>query len=405
MARIKDRLTAAAVKAAQHAGQDVKLFDGGGLFLHIQPKAKYWRLKYRCAGKEKLLALGVYPDVSLKEAREERDKAKRLLASGVDPVAARRAEKDAIGQAGTDTVEVMCREWWETTHRKQVMETHSRRNLRRLEQYVFPDLGRRPIASVTSRELLAALRQVADTGKVETAHRVLSLCSQVWRYAVTTGRAERDITTDLRRALPTAPEKHHPALISPEDIAPLLRAIDGFGGYPATLYALQLAPLLFVRPGELRKAEWKDFDLDQAVWNLTPSKGGDPLVVPLSRQAAEILRKMQMLSGRERYVFPSARGGGRPMSENTLNAALHTLGFKGTMTAHGFRALARTVLVERLGYPADWVEQQLAHSVRDPLGRAYNRTTFLPQRREMMQAWAEYLDKLRQGGAEGHGPA
>jgi integrase len=278
--------------------------------------------------------------------------------------------------------------------------THEDGNLRRLEVHAFPLLGRRPIAEIAASELLTALRRVEQTGHIETAHRVRSLCGQVFRYAVATGRAERDIAADLRDALRSAEKEHHPAIIDPKEIGPLLRAIDAYGGQPATRGALRLSPQLFVRPGELRKAEWAAFDLDGALWSYTPSKGGTPLLTPLPQQAVAILREMESLSGRGVYVFPSMRGKGRPMSENTVNAALHTMGYRDIMTGHGFRAMARTVLVERLKYPAEHVEMQLAHAVRDPLGRAYNRTTFLEQRREMLQAWADYLDELRDDGQE-----
>jgi len=392
-----DRLTAVAVKAATFQGNPFKKFDGGGLFLHVKAAGSYWRLKYRFGGKEKLLALGVYPAVTLKDAREKRDEARRLLAREIDPSARRQAQKAADAAAQANSFEDVAREWWEQVHRHRVVPSHAARNLRRLELHIFPAIGQLPIHEVTAPQLLAALRQVEQTGSIETAHRLRSLAGQVFRYAISTERAERDIAADLRDTLRPAETKHHAAIVDPGEIGPLLRAVDGYGGYPATLAALKLAPLVFVRPGELRQAEWKDFDLDAREWNYTPSKGGDPLVVPLPRQAVEVLRKMEGVSGQGRYVFPSARGRGRPMSENTVNAALHQMGYKDVMTGHGFRAMARTVLVERLGYPAEYVEQQLAHTVRDALGRAYNRTTFLEQRREMLQAWADYLDTLRDG--------
>ena len=295
----------------------------------------------------------------------------------------------ASAHAAADTLEAVAREWWKSVHCHRVVSSHADRNLRRLERHAFPMLGRRPIREISPGELLEALRRVEETGRVETAHRVRTLCGQVYRYAVATGRADRDIAADLRDALRPAETNHHAAIVVPEEIGLLLRTIDGYGGYPATLCALKLAPLVFVRPGELRQAEWKDFDLDAGEWNYTPSKGGEPLVVPLPRQAVEILRKMESLSGQGEYVFPSVRGNGRPMSDSTVNAALHQMGYKDVMTGHGFRAMARTVLVERLGHPAEYVEQQLAHTVHDPLGRAYNRTTYLEQRREMLQAWAD----------------
>ena len=294
-------------------------------------------------------------------------------------------------------MEAVAREWWHSVHSRDVVPSHANRNLRRMELHIFPVLGRRPVAEIAPRELLETLRRVIDTGHVETAHRLRTLCGQVFRYAIATDRANRDIATDLRDALPPAVTKHHPAITSPKGIGELLRVLDGYDGYPATRGALALTPLLFVRPGELRQAEWEQLDLDAGQWDYRPSKGGIALVVPLPRQAVAILREMEGLSGTGRYVFPSVRGKGRPMSDNTVNAALHQMGYKGIMTGHGFRAMARTVLVERLNYPAEYVEQQLAHTVRDPLGRAYNRTTFLEQRREMLQTWADYLDSLRNG--------
>ena len=400
MAHTKDKLTATAVKAARYQDCPTKLFDGGGMYLHIQQGGKYWRLKYRFAGKEKLLALGVYPEVGLKDARKGRDEARELLSRGVEPNAHRRAIRATAVLGAAETFEALAREWWESVHTKQVEPTHSSRNLRRLEMHAFPTLGRRPVADIAPRDLLETLRRVAETGKDETAHRLLSLCGKIFRYGVATDRAERDITVDLRDSLPTSSVRHHAAIVSPEEIGALLRAIDGYGGYPVARSALKLAPLVFVRPGELRQAEWKDFDLNMAEWDFAPSKGGQPLVLPLACQAIEILVEMKSLSGRGRYVFPSMRGNSRPMSENTITGALHTLGYKGLMTGHGFRAMARTVLAERLDFAPEYIEQQLGHAVRDPNGRAYNRTTYLEQQREMIQAWADYLDTLRKGIAD-----
>lgn len=395
MPMTKDKLTAAAVRSARCHDKPVKLFDGGGLYLLIKPDRKYWRLKYRFAGKEKLLALGVYPEVGLKEARKGRDAAKKQLADGVDPSALRRVSRTTSTRTAACTLEAVAREWWEAVHRHKVGASHADRNLRRIEIHVFPMLGRRPIAEIAPAELLEALRRIESRDHVETAHRVRALCGQVFRYAVATGVAERDIATDLRDALRSAKTKHHPAIIAPDDIGALMRAIDGYYGHPATIGALKLAPLVFVRPGELRQGQWAHFDLDAGEWHYTPSKRGKPLVVPLPRQAVEILLEMESLSGQGEYVFPSIRGRGRPMSNNTMSAALNRMGYKDVMTAHGFRAMARTVLVERLNYPAEYVEHQLGHTVRSPLGRAYDRTTYLEQRREMLQAWADYLDSLR----------
>ena len=338
--------------------------------------------------------------MSLKDARSGRDAARQQLQEGIDPSAHRRAAQAAITQKKGTTLEAVATEWWEQVHRHNVVAAHAGRNLRRLQLHLFPALGGRPIGEVTPQELLEALRAVESKGRGETAHRVRTLCSQVYRYAVRTGRADRDIAADLRDALRAVEDKHLAAIVDPKEIGPLLRAIDGYGGQPTTCAALSLTALLFVRPGELRHAEWKDFDLEAGVWNFTPSKGGAPLIIPLPRQAVEILRETESLTGAGRYVFPSLRGGNRPMSEAAVNAALHRMGYKDVMTAHGFRAMARTVLVEQLDYPIEHVEMQLGHSVRDPLGRAYNRTTYLKQRRTMLQEWADYLDKLKADGEQ-----
>ena len=397
MGRTKDKLTVTQAKAATYHGKDLKLYDGGGLYLHIQRSGKYWRLKYRYSGKEKLLAIGVFPKITLAQARRERDRAKEQLGQGIDPSAQRKATRLSLAEAAEDTFEAVGREWWASVHQHKVVSGHAQRNLRRLECHVFPTLGRRPIAQIAPPELLDALRRIERIGHLETAHRVRSLCGQVFRYAITTGRADRDIAADLRDALLTPKTKHHAAIIDPGQVGELLRAIQGYGGQPATRIALGLSALLFVRPGELRKAKWSDIDLSLALWNFVHSKVGIPLQIPLPRQALGLLREMESLSGRGRYVFPSIRGGDRPMSEVTVNAALQRMGYKDVMTAHGFRATARTILVEHLGFPAEYVEQQLGHAVREPTGRAYNRTTHLKQRREMLQVWADYLENLRDG--------
>ena len=393
----KDKLSAVTVRAAAYRDRPFKLFDGGGLFLHLQRAGKYWRLKYRFGGREKLLALGVYPEVGLKDARQARDEARRLLAAGIDPSAHRQVQKVDQAAAAANTFEAVAREWWQKVHRRRVVSDHADGNLRRLEIHVFPAIGNLPIREVTARRLLAVLRQVERGGIVETAKRLRVLCGQVFRYGIATERVERDVAADLRDTLATTEVQHHPALVNPADLGPLLRSIEGYDGQPTTRAALRLASILFVRPGELRTARWEDFRLDAGEWDYCPTKGGDPMITPLPRQAVAIVRDMELLSGPEGFVFRSLRGKGRPLSVNTLNAALHQMGYQGLMTAHGFRAMARTVLVERLSYPVEWVEMQLGHAVRDANGRAYNRTTYLEQRREMLQAWADYLDGLRDG--------
>ena len=397
MTRTINKLTNQEIRAAAYPNEPSKLFDGGGLYLHIQKGGKYWRMKYRFAKKERLLAFGVYPEVSLKEARQRRDEARELLTKKIDPNHQRRLDQTARVKEALDTFGAVAREWYFEVHAHGVVESHAQRNLRRLEVYLLPYLGRRPIVEITAPELLECLRRIEQSGKNETAKRVKNLAGQVFRYGLSVGCCERDIAADLRDALRPVKVVHHPALIDPEEIRPLLLAIDGYGGHPATCVALKLAPLLFVRPGELRQAEWASFDLDNAEWKYLPSKKGLPLIVSLPVQAVVLLREIFAITGEGRYVFPSIRGDGRPMSENTINGALHSLGFKDKMTGHGFRAMARTVLAERLNVPPEYIEQHLAHAVKDANGRAYNRTTFLEQRKEMLQTWADYLEALKIG--------
>lgn len=395
MSRILNKLSATKVRSAKFSGKRQKLADGGGLYLDVQESGKYWRQKYRFGGKEKTLSHGVFPIIELKEARVRRDDAKKLLAQGIDPGAQKKALKRQDVISEKNTFKSIALEWLEAVHRERVTSGHAHTCQRRLERHIFPSLGSRPISKITPPELLESLRPIAEKGHRETALRVKTLCGQIYRYAVSSGRAERDITADLRDALPPARAKHHPAVIKPREVAELLRAIDGYEGHPSTMAALKLAPLLFVRPGELRTAEWADFDLDKAEWEYTPSKNGKPFVFPLSTQVVSLLREHYPQTGSGRYLFPSIRTYERPMSDNTINAALQRLGYKDVMTGHGFRAMARTVLAEELNFPIEHIEQQLAHAVKDANGRAYNRTTYLKQRREMMQEWADYLERLR----------
>ena len=337
--------------------------------------------------------------MSLKLARERREETRRLLARDIDPSAYRKAQKQSKRQWAQDSFEAVAREWL-TKYAATWASTHSNRPLRRFERDVFPWLGFRPIAEITAPELWAVLRRIEQRGALSTAHRMLQTCGRVLRYAVATGRAERDVSWDLRGALPPAKGKHFAAITDPKQVGPLLRALEGYRGSLVVRSALRLAPLVFVRPGELRKAEWTDMDLDAAEWRFTVTKTDVAHIVPLSRQAVEILRKLYPLSGQGRYVFPNARysGAGRPLTQNALVAALRAMDIgPEQMTAHGFRAMARTILDEVLGFRPDFIEHQLAHAVRDPNGRAYNRTAFLPERRRMMQVWADYLDRLRVG--------
>lgn len=386
------------VRTAKPGPKAARLFDGGGLYLEVSPSGgKLWRLKYRFGGKEKLLALGKYPEVSLKDARDRRDQARKLLANDVDPGENRKQQKAAKAERAANSFEAVAREWlaknsptWAASHTSKIV--------RRLEMYVFPWLGGRPIAEITAPELLAMARRIEGKGAIETAHRALQNCGQAFRYAVATGRAERDPTGDLRGALQPVKKRHMAATTEPRKVAELLRAFDTYQGTLTMRCALHLAPLVFVRPGELRQAEWKDIDLDAAEWRYIASKKGNAHIVPLSSQAVAILREVQPLTGEGRYVFPSARTSERPMSDNGVLSAMRRLEIgKDEMSGHGFRAMARTILDEVLGFPAHLIEHQLAHAVRDPNGRAYNRTAHLPERHKMMQAWADYLDKLKAG--------
>lgn len=393
-------LTDTAIRKAKPTGKVQRLFDGGGLYLEISPAGgKLWRLKYRHGGKEKRLAFGTYPDTSLASARDKRDAARKLLAAGVDPGEHRKAEKAAGDDRAANSFEVVAREWL-GKHSPTWAASHGDKIAARLERDLFPWIGRRPIADITAKDLLATINRITDRGAIETAHRALQNCGQVFRYAIVTGRADRNPATDLRGALPPVKPSHHAAILEPAAIGGLLRAIDGYQGGFVTKCALRLAPLVFVRPGELRQAEWAEIDLDAAEWNIPADKmkTGEPHLVPLAPQAVAILRDLYALTGRGRYVFPSVRTASRPMSDNAVLSALRRMGFaKDEMTGHGFRAMARTVLDEVLHFRPDYIEHQLAHAVRDPNGRAYNRTSHLPERRKMMAAWADYLDALRDG--------
>ena len=375
------------------------LFDGDGLYLLITPTGgRLWRFKYRINGKGKLLAIGAYPAISLADARERRAMAKKQLANGIDPAAVKQARKQ-VDTEETETFEVIAREW-HTKFSASWAPSHADTTISRMERDLFPWIGKRPISKIKAPELLGALRRVESRGALESARRLKIIAGQVFRYAVATGRAERDPSADLKGALAMPREKHYAAIIDPKQVAPLLRALDGYQGHFVVKCALRLSPLLFVRPGELRHAEWEEIDLDEAVWNIPASKMKmrEAHLVPLSNQAVDILRDLQPLTGTSRYVFPSARSVARPMSNNAVNAALRRMGYdKDTMTGHGFRAMARTILDEVLHVRPDYIEHQLAHAVRDPNGRAYNRTAHLEERRKMMQTWADYLDGLKAG--------
>ena len=391
-------LSDTAIRKAKPTGTVQRHADGGGLYLEISPAGgKWWRFKYRYGGKEKRLALGTYPDTGLADARTKHGAARKLLAAGIDPGEQRKAEKLATQERSANTFAAVAAELL-AQRAKKLAPCSAVRERRLLETDLAP-LANLPIADVTAPMLLRALRKVEHRGAVETAHRARMLASQVFRYAIATGRADRNPAIDLLGALAQPDKTHFASLTEPADVAPLLRALWGYQGSPVVNAALRLAPLLFVRPGELRRARWADIDLEGAEWRFTASKTGTPHIVPLATQAVETLRDLHLLTGRGEFVFPGVRGRDRAMSENTVNAAMRRMGFDGdTMTGHGFRATARTILDEVLGFRPDFIEHQLAHAVRDPNGRAYNRTAHLPERRKMMQAWADYLDNLRVGG-------
>ena len=391
-------LTDIAIRTAKPTDKPYKLADGGGLYLEVYPTGgKLWRLKYRFGGKEKRLSLGSYSVVSLKEARERRDNAKRLLAGGIDPSIERKTQRAATVERAANSFEIVGREWF-ARYSPTWAESHATKIIRRLEADIFPWLGGRPIAEITAPEVLTVLRRIEGRGALDTAHRAHQNCGQIFRYAVATGRAVRDPSGDLRGALPPAKHENFASITDPTQVAALLRAIDAFRGTLVVRSALLLAPMVFVRPGELRKAEWADFDLDAGEWRYLVTKTKTAHLVPLATQAVAILRELHALTGHGRYVFPG-RDPKKPMSDAAVNAALRRMGYdtRTEITGHGFRAMARTILHEELHYKPEIIEHQLAHSVPDALGTAYNRTKFVKERRVMMQAWADYLDELKAG--------
>lgn len=392
-------LTDAGARNAKPKDRPYKLAAGGGLYLEVMPNgSKCWRWKYRFGRKEKRLALGVYPEVSMATARGGRDQARAVLRQGRDPSAERKADKARAVLEGANTFEAVAREWLEGQRRSMTPTTYAKAE-RTLKSNVFPWIGSRPVADLEAPEVLAVLKRIEGRGANETAHRVRARMGQVFRYAIAHGVATRDPTADLRGALAPAVTRSHAAITDPAKVADLLRAIDGHAGQFVTRCALKLAPMLFVRPGELRRAEWSEFDLDAAQWRIPAAKMKmrEEHVVPLASQAVDILRELQPLTGRGKYLFPSLRSPQEAMSENTVNAALRRLGFdKNTMTGHGFRALASTRLNE-LGWKPDVIERQLAHAERNKVRAAYNRAQYMAERKTMMQAWADYLDTLRDG--------
>jgi integrase len=392
-------LTDTAIRNAKPADKPVRLFDGGGLYLEIAPSGgKWWRLKYRFGGKEKRYSLGVYPEVTLATARKKRDEAREKLAAGIDPGEAKKAEKRASLLAAAHSFEIVARGWMD--ERKTTVEPAQHdKTLARMENDVFPWLGKRPIAEIDAPEILVVLKRVDGRGARFTAHRIRSEISRVFRYGIKEGHCKADPARDLVDAIPPAQTTHFASITEPEKVGEMLRAFDGFTGTFPVLCALKLAPMLFVRPGELRKAEWAQFDLDKGEWRYFVNKTKTDHLVPLAAQAVTILRELHALTGEGVYVFPGARDRNRPMSEAAINAALRRLGYdtRTEITGHGFRAMARTILHEELEEKPEVIEHQLAHTVPDSLGRAYNRTKFIKARRSMMQQWADYLDKLKAG--------
>lgn len=392
-------LSDTAIRTAKPKAKPIKLSDSGGLFLLVTPAGgKWWRYSYRFEGKQKTLSLGTYPDTGLRDARDKHAEARKLLAQGINPGETRKAVKAAKEGSAANSFEVIAREWW-ASHMASKAESHKDRVLRRLELYLFPWIGNKPISDITAPEVLTAVKRIETLGILETAHRALQTVGQVFRYAVQHGLAVRDVTADIKGALPSPNKKHMAAFTEPKDVAELLRAIEGFKGTFTVQCALKIAPMLFVRPSELRMARWKDIDLDAGEWSYVVSKTKTDHLVPLPRQAVAILRELHPLSGHGEYVFQGGRSPLRPMSDAAINSALRRMGYdtQTQITGHGFRAMARTLLHERMDIDPHIIEHQLAHSVPDALGMAYNRTKFIEQRKKMMQLWADYLDKLKAG--------
>ena len=389
-------LTDTAIRNAKLEDKPYKLTDGRGLYLLVNKSGKYFRWDYRFAGKRKTLALGVYPEIRLKEAREKHEDLRRLLAEGIDPIEYRRQAKAQSLSETTNSFETVAREWF-LKNKHVWTEKHAQTIISRPENNIFPWLGGMATSSITAPMLLESLRRIEDRGAIETAHRVKQICGQVFRYAIATGRGERDPSADLKGALPPTKPKHMATITSPDKIGELMRAIDGYQGNLITRCALKFAPLTFVRPGELRHAEWVEINIEEQVWKIPAEKMKmrSVHIVPLSRQAIVVLEEILPLTGDGKYVFPSLRTGSRPMSENTVLAALRRMGYaKEEMTGHGFRGMASTVLHEK-GWSTDVIERQLAHAEGNSVKAAYNHAQHLPERRKMMQWWADYLEDLK----------
>jgi len=391
------KLSDTKIKSAKPRDKKYKMLDGEGLFLVVAPNgSKYWRLRYYDKGKEKEVALGIYPALPLSDARKEKDKFRALIKNGIDPITHKQTQKDDQRRANENSFEVIAREWhgknfhtWTPDHAETIMS--------RLERDIFPWLGHKPITAITPPEMLATLRRIESRGALDTAHRIHQICGKVFRYAVATGRAERDPCADVKGALPPTRQKHLASIIDPVEVGKLLLAIEGYKGTLIARCALQIAPYLFCRPGELRHMEWKEIDFENAEWRIPAHKMKMRTmhIVPLSQQALKILNEIKPATSHSIYVFPSIRSNQKPMSENTVLAGLRRLGYTTEeMTGHGFRSMASTLLNE-LGWNPDAIERQLAHGERNSVRAAYNYAEYLPERRKMMQAWADHLDKLK----------
>ena len=387
------------IRTIKPLGKPFKVSDERGLFLLVTPSGgKWWRLKYRLNGKEKSLSLGVYPDVSLANAREKRDQARKVIAAGSDPSELRKANKASKTENTTNSFEVITRIWLKN-YAANLSKATSDKNLRLFERDIFPWIGAKPIAELKPKDILDAARRIEARGAVDTAKRAIQLCGQVFQQAVIDEKVMSDPTRDIRRAIKPLKDKHFASITEPKEVAELLRAIDAFNGSFVVMCAIRLAPLVFVRPGELRLAKWADINLDTSEWRYLVTKTNTDHLVPLSKQTITILRELHPLTGSGEYVFQVGNDPKKPMSAATINAALQRMGYdtKTQITGHGFRAMARTILHERLNIDPHIIEHQLAHAVPDNLGAAYNRTKFIKQRTAMMQTWADYLDELKAG--------
>lgn len=399
---MKRNLTATAVKSADTSENQkpYKLSDGGGMFLYVVSKhKKFWRYSYRFAGKQKTLSIGTYPELSLMDARQLHDEARSALAKGIDPSAHKKMMQANLSKESDSGLEIVAREWF-AKFSQQWVESHASKIIRRLERDIFPWIGNRPIADIEPPEILQCLRRIEERGALETAHRAKQNLGQVFRYAVATGRVPRDITADLKDALPPAITKNFSAVTDPIEIGELMRAMEDYTGTLETRTALMLSAYLFTRPGELRQMEWTEIDFDSARWHIPAEKmkASREHIVPLSEQALKLLDEIRPLTGRWRFVFPSMTDKRKAMSNNTVRQALRRLGYDNdTMTAHGFRALASTRLYE-MGYDSELIEKQLAHAVGNDVRRAYDRSQHIERRTPMMQVWADYLDELKAGG-------